>query len=104
MNAKIFNYLLKGKYGEDLYYKLDYLEQSFQDELKEEFGIELVDRRDDIQYDSYGNENSEFFRVFKVEGSNQYFRIRGVRQSYSGLEWLDAEEVNKKEVVIVTWE
>jgi hypothetical protein len=69
------------------------------------FGMVLEQNQDVEAYDSYGNEDSELSRVFRVkEFGDIYVRFYGTRCSYQGEEWDGFIEVKPQEKIIKIWE
>lgn len=69
------------------------------------FGMVLEENQDVEEFDSYGNEDSELSRVFRIEEfGNIYVRFYGTRCSYQGTEWNGFVEVTPKEKTIKIWE
>lgn len=69
------------------------------------FGMVLEMNNDIEMYDSYGSEDSELSRIFRVEEfGNIYVRFYGTRCSYQGTEWDGFVEVIPKEKTIKIWE
>jgi hypothetical protein len=59
---------------------------------------------DDIQYDSYGNENSTLEKVYYFKDFDVYVKFSGTQQSYSGRNWDDMKEVKPVQKIINTFE
>ena len=71
---------------------------------KNPLDAELKEDNDDIQYDSYGNEDSVLKRVFYFKEFDIFVEFSGTRQSYSGLEWNKMKEVKPVTKTIQTYE
>lgn len=56
----------------------------------------LEANEDEIEHDSYGDENSTLSRVFYFPEFSIFVRFIGFRQSYSGTEWTGMEQVQPK--------
>lgn len=65
---------------------------------------ELKENNDNIEYDSYGNENSYLKRVFYFPEFDIFVKFSGTRQSYSGTEWTEMKEVKPITKTIETYE
>ena len=69
------------------------------------FKYELVHDGDEESYDSYGNEDSSLFRVYKFpEFGDILVGFYGTRQSYAGEEWNEYKEVKQQTITIQVYE
>lgn len=64
----------------------------------------IVEEKDEITYDSYGNEDSSLCRVLYFEDYDIYVMFSGTRQSYNGEEWNLMKEVKPVTKTIQTYE
>mgnify|MGYP000868096985 CR=1 FL=1 len=71
---------------------------------KNPLDAELKENNDNIQHDSYGNEDSFLKRVFYFKEFDIFVEFSGTRQSYSGTEWNDMKEVKPVTKTIETYE
>lgn len=69
-----------------------------------QFGLKLVENNDEIEYDSYGSEDSSLERIFYSEEFDVHVKFTGTRQSYSGEDWDDYHEVKQGTKTITVWE
>ena len=63
----------------------------------------LIENKDHIRHDSYGNENSTLQRIIFVKGFDIYVKFWGTRSSYVGEEWHGYKEATKTVKTITTW-
>lgn len=77
----------------------DFIEGDYQEQ-----NCLLVENLSDIQYDSYGYENSYLCYVFECLEHNRFFKISGNRSSYNGTDWAGVAEVKQKEKTVKYWE
>lgn len=69
------------------------------------FGGKVVEFENDIIYDSYGNENSNIYKIYYFEDFDVYIKFSGYRASYSGEDWYNSyQEVKPVEKTIKTYE
>lgn len=68
------------------------------------FNVELIEEMNDSNYDSYGNEDSDIYKIFEFKDYNCYVRFSGNRSSYQGEEWDKMEEVKPQTKVITNFE
>lgn len=69
------------------------------------FEMVLEQNQDVEAYDSYGSEDSELSRIFKVgEFGDIYVKFYGTRCSYQGTNWDGFIEVKPQEKIIKIWE
>ncbi len=71
---------------------------------KNPLNAELKEDNDDIQYDSYGAEDSKLCKVFYFSEFNIFVQFSGTRESYSGTEWQEMKEVKPTTKTIETYE
>lgn len=101
-NFQRFQEVFNEKY-EDIY---DFIDQS-EGNLEERplpFGLKLEENNDEVEYDSYGSEDSSLERIFYTEEFNIYVKFTGTRESYSGELWDDYCEVKQGVKTITVWE
>lgn len=89
-------------------YMYDY-ENAWDDEAKQakEKFLEKWDQIEDleqIEYDSYGSEDSTLGYVFQDKESERYIKVLGKRQSYVGKEWDSIQEVRPQQKIITVYE
>ncbi|MCB1712255.1 MAG: hypothetical protein KDH96_07205 [Candidatus Riesia sp.] len=103
-NLEKFKSDLEDKYGSGYLWEfIDDTEMSALDDLP--LGAVLVEDKDDVTYDSYGNEDSTLKRIFKLpDYGDIHVMFEGTRRSYAGEEWDSVKEVQQKEKVIKYWE
>lgn len=80
---------------------------SFMDALKNNtssINFRIVENKDQINHDSYGNENSSLHRVVYFEDYDIYVMFLGTRESYNGEEWYSMKEVIPVTKTIQTYE
>jgi len=58
----------------------------------------------DSTYNSYGNEDSDIYKIFEFKDYNCYVRFSGNRSSYQGEEWDEMEEVKPSTKVVTNFE
>jgi hypothetical protein len=68
------------------------------------FGGKEIEDLDDINHDSYGNEDSKLERIYYFEEFDIYISFEGTRCSYSGEDWDDFKEVKQATKTIQFWE
>lgn len=95
-----FGETFEGNEVEDQIYKFIY---KF-DEKENPLNAELKEDNDDIQHDSYGNEDSILKRVFYFPEFDIFVEFSGTRQSYNGEEWTEMKEVKPVTKTIETYE
>lgn len=76
----------------------------FFDNEKNPLNAELKENNDNIQYDSYGNEDSILKRVFYFPEFDIFVEFSGYRQSYAEEEWDNMKEVKPVTKTINTYE
>lgn len=80
----------------------------FMDDLeigKNPLNVVLEEDRDDIKHDSYGHENSDLDRVYKLPDFGDILvQFLGNRSSYQGEDWYSFKEVHKVEKVVKVYE
>lgn len=62
----------------------------------------LVMEDDNIQYDSYGSENSTLRRVFHCPETQEYIELVGTRCSYEGEDWEKTPNIVKPVTKVIT--
>ncbi len=85
--------------GESIYEFIDDFDRN-----KNPLNAELKEDLDDIQYDSYGCEDSVLGKVFYFPEFDIFVRFSGVRASYDGETWNEMVEVKETEKLIKTYE
>lgn len=69
------------------------------------FGGKVVEFENNTVYDSYGNENSNIYKIYYFEDFDVYVKFSGIRASYSGEDWYNScQEVKAVEKVVKTFE
>jgi hypothetical protein len=102
-NFQKFQEAFDAKYEGEIY---DFIDQS-ESNLNERplpFGLKLVENNDEVEYDSYGSEDSTLERIFYSEEFDVHVKFWGTRQSYSGEDWDGYCEVKQGVKTITVWE
>lgn len=76
----------------------------FLEEDGEAFGSKLITNLDQVEYDSYGSEDSTLQRVYYFEQFDIHIMFYGTRCSYQGTEWDGYKEVKEVQKTITVWE
>jgi len=69
--------------------------EDFFDLKKNPLDLELVEDLDEVEYDSYGSEDSTLKRIFYSKEFDIFVEFLGTRCSYEGEEWKEMKEVKK---------
>jgi hypothetical protein len=102
-NFQKFQEAFDAKYDGEIYDFIDQSESNL-DEKPLPFGLKIVETNDEVEYDSYGAEDSSLERIFYSEEFNLHVKFWGTRQSYSGEEWDGYCEVKQGVKTITVWE
>lgn len=69
------------------------------------FGGKVLEFENSTVYNSYGNENSNIYKIYYFEDFDVYVKFNGNRASYQGEEWYNScQEVKPVEKVVKTFE
>jgi hypothetical protein len=66
--------------------------------------LKQIADNDNINYDSYGNNDSTLERIVYFEDYGIYVKFEGTSQSYVGQEWKSMKEVKPVEQVVTNFE
>jgi hypothetical protein len=100
-NFQKFQEAFDAKYEGEIY---DFIDQSEYKPEELPYGLKLVENNDEIEYDSYGSEDSSLERIFYSEEFDVHVKFFGTRQSYSGEDWDGFYEVKQGVKTITVWE
>ena len=92
------------EFKQDFDEKFESIYDYIEDFNKEPFGGKLMDNNDNINYDSYGNEDTDLERVIHFEKYDINVMFSGNRSSYDGEEWTDMKEVKQTQKTITVWQ
>lgn len=105
MTAREFSELVEDNFNELFDFVEDYKGKNGKttEEFLKENNLIFVENNDDVNYNSYGDEDSTLERIYLHKPSGNYFMVYGTRQSYNGTEWDGIKGVNKTEKTITVW-
>jgi hypothetical protein len=84
--------------------KFESIYEYIEDFNTEPFGGKLMDNNDNVNYDSYGNEDTDLERVIYFEKYDINVMFSGNRSSYDGEEWDEMKEVKSTQKTITVWQ
>lgn len=100
-NFQKFQEAFNAKYEDGIY---DFIDKSEYKPEELPFGLKIVETNDEVEYDSYGSEDSTLERIFYSEEFDIHVKFWGTRQSYSGEDWDGYCEVKQGVKTITVWE
>ncbi len=96
-----FKQKIELEYPKDTIYR--FIEDFF-DLKKNPLNGEFKEDLDEVEYDSYGSEDSTLKRVFYFPDFGIFVKFEGTRASYEGEEWDTMKEVKPVEKIISVYE